>query len=139
MPVFYSHTHQHTLTACSKHLPGALQLRHHPIFQRLSSIRDSRVFTRGREMAEDMRERWETSDSAMVQRIQVHPSRCFLSIDPSVAWLAAWAWVLCLCVSRTAEEQSAVVWEVEGHVGMIMPSCSSACEQGCAWQRCTSA
>ena len=48
-----------------------VQLGTHPIFRRLRSVRDSRVFTRGREMAEDMRERWETSDSAMVQRIQV--------------------------------------------------------------------
>ena len=51
----------------------AAQLGLHPIFQRLQSLRNNRVFNKGREMAEDMRERWETSDSAMVHRIQVHP------------------------------------------------------------------
>ena len=48
-----------------------MQLAHHPIFQRIASLGNSKVFTKGREMVEDVRERWETSDSAMVQRIQV--------------------------------------------------------------------
>ena len=49
----------------------SLQLGLHPIFRRMQSLRNNRVFNKGKEIAEDMRERWETSDSAMVQRLQV--------------------------------------------------------------------
>lgn len=48
-----------------------VQLGSHPLFRRLNGLRDNRIFRKGSEMAEDMRERWETSDSAMVQRLQV--------------------------------------------------------------------
>ena len=50
---------------------GPLQLGLHPIFQRLSALRHNRVVARGKEVAEDLRERWETSDSPFVHRIQV--------------------------------------------------------------------
>lgn len=49
----------------------ALQLGLHPIFHRLRGLSDNKVFNKGREVAEDLRERWETSDSPLVQRIQV--------------------------------------------------------------------
>lgn len=49
------------------------QLGAHPLFQRLASLGEHRVFTRGKEVAEDLRERWETSDSPLVQRIQARP------------------------------------------------------------------
>lgn len=49
-----------------------LQFGAHPIFQRLRNLSDNQVFNRGRDLAGDLRERWETSDSAVVQRLQVH-------------------------------------------------------------------
>lgn len=48
-----------------------LQLGTHPLFQRVASFRNARVFSKGKEVAEDLRERWETSDSPLVHRIQV--------------------------------------------------------------------
>ena len=48
-----------------------LQLGSHPLFQRLASFRNARVFSKGKEVADDLRERWETSDSPLVHRIQV--------------------------------------------------------------------
>lgn len=42
----------------------------HPLFRRLSSASTSAA-ARGRDAAEDLRERWETSDSPFVHRIQV--------------------------------------------------------------------
>ena len=51
--------------------PVQLQLGSHPLFQRLASFRNARVFSKGKEVANDLRERWETSDSPLVHRIQV--------------------------------------------------------------------
>ena len=48
-----------------------VQLGSHPLFQRLASLRNARVFSKGKEVADDLRERWETSDSPLVHRIQV--------------------------------------------------------------------
>lgn len=42
----------------------------HPLFQRLASMREHKVFSKGKEVADDLRERWETSDSPFVHRIQ---------------------------------------------------------------------
>lgn len=42
----------------------------HPLFRRLSSASSSAA-ARGRDAAEDLRERWETSDSPLMHRIQV--------------------------------------------------------------------
>ncbi len=50
-----------------------LQLGGHPLFQRLASLRNARVFSRGKEVADDLRERWETSESPLVHRIQARP------------------------------------------------------------------
>lgn len=47
-----------------------LQLGLHPLFRRLQGLSDNQVFNKGREVAGDLRERWETSDSSVVQRIQ---------------------------------------------------------------------
>jgi len=46
------------------------QLGAHPLFRRLAALGEHRVFARGKEVADDLRERWETSDSPLVQRIQ---------------------------------------------------------------------
>ena len=51
-------------------VPPGVQLGQHPLFQRLASLGEHRVFTKGKEVADDLRERWETSDSPLVQRIQ---------------------------------------------------------------------
>lgn len=48
-----------------------VQLGSHPLFQRLASVREHKVFSKGKEVADDLRERWETSDSPFVHRIQV--------------------------------------------------------------------
>lgn len=50
-----------------------VQLGGHPLFQRLASMREHKVFSKGKEVADDLRERWETSDSPFVHRIQVRP------------------------------------------------------------------
>lgn len=47
------------------------QLGGHPLFQRLGALREHKVFSKGKEVADDLRERWETSDSPLVHRIQV--------------------------------------------------------------------
>ena len=49
------------------------QLGLHPLFRRMRALRDHKVVNRGREMAEDFQARWETSDSPLVQRMQVRP------------------------------------------------------------------
>ena len=55
--------------------PPPLQLGAHPIFKRVSGgLKDSAVYGKGRDMAEGIRERWETSDSPLVHRIQVRPA-----------------------------------------------------------------
>ena len=48
-----------------------MQLGSHPLFQRVASMRKHKVFSKGKEVADDLRERWETSDSPFVHRIQV--------------------------------------------------------------------
>ena len=55
-----------------------LQLGLHPIFQRLNRLSDNKVFNKGREVAGDLRERWETSDSPLVQRIQASSPLFFM-------------------------------------------------------------
>ena len=50
-----------------------MQLGGHPLFQRLASFRNARVFSKGKEVADDLRERWETSESPLVHRIQACP------------------------------------------------------------------
>lgn len=63
--------------------PG-VQLGQHPLFQRLASLGEHRVFARGKEVADDLRERWETSDSPLVQRIQARahlPPLRLLALD----------------------------------------------------------
>ncbi|EIE24514.1 Tim44-domain-containing protein [Coccomyxa subellipsoidea C-169] len=42
----------------------------HPLFKRVASLREHKVFSKGKEVADDLRERWETSDSPLVHRIQ---------------------------------------------------------------------
>lgn len=42
----------------------------HPFFRSVASIKDSKVVSAGRDVAESIRERWETSDSPFVHRIQ---------------------------------------------------------------------
>ena len=55
--------------------PPCLQLGSHPLFQRMrgltGGLADAKMFERGREVRESLRERWETSDSPLVHRIQV--------------------------------------------------------------------
>ena len=65
-----------------------LQLGTHPLFQRLASFRNARVFSKGKEVAEDLRERWETSDSPLVHRIQVGLLFC-PQVSPSSLFLTA--------------------------------------------------
>ena len=60
-----------------------VQLGLHPIFKRLQNLSDNQVFNKGREVADDMRERWETSDSAVVQRLQV-PYLCAVRAGASM-------------------------------------------------------
>ena len=60
-----------------------LQLGLHPIFQRLNRLSDNKVFNKGREVAGDLRERWETSDSPLVQRIQASPP----PPPPALLWI----------------------------------------------------
>ncbi len=63
------------------HRVCALQLGLHPLFQRLQGLRDAKVFHKGGEVADALRERWETSDSPVVHKIQVRPSqRCKLEL-----------------------------------------------------------
>uniref|UniRef100_A0A1D1XHU3 Mitochondrial import inner membrane translocase subunit TIM44 n=2 Tax=Anthurium amnicola TaxID=1678845 RepID=A0A1D1XHU3_9ARAE len=45
------------------------KMRGHPIFKRASGLSEP-VVTKGQELAEDMRERWETSDNPVVHKIQ---------------------------------------------------------------------
>jgi mitochondrial import inner membrane translocase subunit TIM44 len=42
----------------------------HPFFKSMAGLRDSKVVTAGRDVADSIRERWETSDSPLVHRIQ---------------------------------------------------------------------
>ncbi|KAG6558063.1 hypothetical protein Mapa_000243 [Marchantia paleacea] len=44
--------------------------RQHPAFKRLSSVKQHPVVAKSQELAEDIRERWETSDSPVVHKIQ---------------------------------------------------------------------
>ena len=56
-----------------------VQLGSHPIFKRLQGLSDNQVFDKGREVADNIRERWETSDSAVVQRLQVNTGMAFFA------------------------------------------------------------
>jgi import inner membrane translocase subunit TIM44 len=49
------------------------RLSGHPLFKRLGAVtlKDNRVYEAGKELADGIRERWETSDSPLVHRIQV--------------------------------------------------------------------
>lgn len=60
--------------------PRRLQLGSHPFFARMRGLDlgSNPVFSKGREAAESIRERWETSDSPLVHRIQVG-RRCWQS------------------------------------------------------------
>lgn len=51
-------------------LSNCTQVGSHPLFERLSSQLDEHVVSRGRDVAGSLRERWETSDSPLVHRIQ---------------------------------------------------------------------
>ncbi|CAK9201934.1 unnamed protein product [Sphagnum troendelagicum] len=42
----------------------------HPAFRQLKTVKELPVVTKGQELAEDLRERWETSDSPVVHKIQ---------------------------------------------------------------------
>jgi hypothetical protein len=55
------------------------QLGAHPLFRRLAALGEHRVFARGKEVADDLRERWETSDSPLVQRIQARRRLCLVT------------------------------------------------------------
>eukprot|EP00252_Welwitschia_mirabilis_P024708 TRINITY_DN7410_c0_g1_i4.p1 TRINITY_DN7410_c0_g1~~TRINITY_DN7410_c0_g1_i4.p1 ORF type:complete len:319 (+),score=73.22 TRINITY_DN7410_c0_g1_i4:173-1129(+) len=44
--------------------------RSHPVYKRVCGISEHPVVTKGQELAEDLRERWETSDSPVVHKIQ---------------------------------------------------------------------
>lgn len=48
-----------------------LQLGSHPFFRSLSGLRQNKVFDKATDVAEDVRQRWETSDSPLVLRLQV--------------------------------------------------------------------
>lgn len=48
----------------------ASKLSGHPMFQSMKGLKDSKVFEKGRDVAEGIREKWETSDSSIVHRIQ---------------------------------------------------------------------
>lgn len=42
----------------------------HPWYRKLRSVKEHPVYTKGEEIAEDLRDRWETSDSPVVHKIQ---------------------------------------------------------------------
>ena len=69
---------------CALRDSNGLQLGLHPIFRRLRGFGDNKVFNKGREVAEDLRERWETSDSPLVHRIQVKYDRTMLRQLPKL-------------------------------------------------------
>ena len=46
------------------------QLSGHPFFKHVRVLKDNTVFQKGQEVAETIRERWETSDSPLVHKIQ---------------------------------------------------------------------
>eukprot|EP00803_Ostreobium_quekettii_P009333 evm.model.scf_282EXC.7 EVM.evm.TU.scf_282EXC.7 scf_282EXC:68677-72165(-) len=48
-----------------------------PFFRRLRGLKDHQVITKGREFAEDLKDRWETSDHPMMHRIQDVQDRLF--------------------------------------------------------------
>ncbi|KAL2631447.1 hypothetical protein R1flu_016133 [Riccia fluitans] len=58
-------------TAWQKKLDELLdKARQHPAFKRLTSVKEHPVVAKSQELAEDLRERWETSDSPVVHKIQ---------------------------------------------------------------------
>jgi hypothetical protein len=62
----------------------------------MKGLSDNKVFNKGREVAGDMRERWETSDSALVQRFQV-------GIDPDSKILRFGKYVLSISMRRNSD------------------------------------
>jgi hypothetical protein len=89
-----------------------LQLGTHPLFQRLASFRNARVFSKSKEVAEDLRERWETSDSPLVHRIQVGLLFC-PQVSPSSLFLPA---PMVLHAASAAQ----VADQILHHCGMLM-------------------
>ena len=88
-----------------------MQLGTHPLFQRLSSFRNAKVFSKGKEVADDLRERWETSDSPFVHRIQVSASHTSI-LQPH---LHVALWLLLYSLLFQLSERS-VRWHYDGAV-----------------------
>jgi hypothetical protein len=53
--------------------PQTPQFGHHTLFKRLQSLKlaDNPVVRKGQELAEDIRDRYETSDNPMVHKVEV--------------------------------------------------------------------
>lgn len=49
-----------------------IQLGGHPLFRSLKGLRQNKVFDKAGDVAEEVRQRWETSDSPLVLRLQVN-------------------------------------------------------------------
>ncbi|KAB1215360.1 Mitochondrial import inner membrane translocase subunit TIM44-2 [Morella rubra] len=60
------------------------KLRGHPAFKRISGISEP-VVTKSQEIAEDMRERWETSDNPIVHKIQDLNESIFQETDAAIS------------------------------------------------------
>lgn len=73
-----------------------MQFGGHPIFQRLKGLGDNKLFEKGREVADDIATRWETSNNPLVHRIQVG-SLEFEGFYPWV-WPLFWARGLTLSI-----------------------------------------
>ncbi|OMP03084.1 Membrane transporter, Tim44-related/Ribosomal protein L45 [Corchorus capsularis] len=61
------------------------KMQGHPLFKRVSGISEP-VVTKGQEIAEDMRERWETSDSPIVHKIQDINESIFQETDTAASY-----------------------------------------------------
>ncbi|KAL8205838.1 hypothetical protein R6Q57_009389 [Mikania cordata] len=62
-----------------------MKMQGHPIFKRVSGISEP-VRTKGQEIAEDMRERWETSDHPVVHKIQDINESVFRETDAAMSF-----------------------------------------------------
>lgn len=60
--------------------------RGHPLFKRVSGISEHPAVAKGQELAEDMRERWETSDSPVVHKIQDLNATIFGESDTAISY-----------------------------------------------------
>ncbi|KAL3749630.1 hypothetical protein ACJRO7_010716 [Eucalyptus globulus] len=60
------------------------KVKGHPMFKRIGNVSES-VVTKGQEIAEDMRERWETSDSPVVHKIQDLNETIFQETDAAAS------------------------------------------------------